>query len=690
MGEQIALDPFKSVIESSEVRNGPGMWAVHTTRAELYGRLWCVLEIVVAAGENVKINAALSGLYAAQISDVRKLLGVKPRTQNAKCSVTQDEEMIRGVVADKFGSQGGFDFLDAFIFKFRTSILNDMRSKIDEIVDQLKSYVTSVSAEEFKKRYDGLWMKPGDMDKLQSEIKLLQTNASDGKQVPIGIDLGNSYTKIAKSKSDLAADIWEGAIIEDVGGEYSFDSVVSFCEVEDSNGKTVPCAIGSAAKTAYPRHLDVTVLSTKRLIGCKFQDPAVQDDIKKYFYKVGAGPGDVPMAIINFQGEEKKYYPEEIASMCLVYAKETAETNMGTRVRDAVITVPASFTSEQRQNTKEAAALAGLNVLELLDDAMAIAIGYGFTKNEEPPQNVLICDFGGGRTDFTIFRCDKGNVALKANVSLRLGGLDLEDRLFQSLCDEFQENSGLDLRGNGRAEGRLRNQAERVKRMLSAVTQAEVDLDSIFCGEDFCTMVTRARFEEVNADYYKKMQDGLAKCFDDSGLRKEDVDKVAMVGGVARMPKVQAIVQDFFEGEAKLADAPKVGDKPCIVDNIASLGAAQRAATLVASKSASKARVESGAFGADLTKDIPQDEMRAALLRRELELMEVYFEVKNDLDVREDPAAMKKMFVASAQFERCKLNIMQARALALRDEQISEIDIFQRLEKLGTANTISA
>merc|ERR1711907_678361 len=231
----------------------------------------------------------------------------------------------------------------------------------------------------------------------------------------------------------------------------------------------------------------------KRLIGRKFADSVVQSDIKLWPFKVISGSGDKPMIVVNFNGEEKKFHPEEISSMILIKMKETAEAYLGTKVNDAVVTVPAYFNDSQRQATKDAGQICGLNVLRIINEPTAAAIAYGLDKKGAGERNVLIFDMGDG-----IFE-------VKATAGdTHLGGEDFDNRIVDFCIQDFKrKNRGKDLSGNQRALRRLRTQCERAKRTLSSSTQATVEIDSLFEGIDFSCTLSRARFEELNMDYFR-------------------------------------------------------------------------------------------------------------------------------------------------------------------------------------------
>merc|ERR1719502_2531548 len=299
------------------------------------------------------------------------------------------------------------------------------------------------------------------------------------------------------------------------------------------------------------RNPENTVFDAKRLIGRKFQDPIVQSDIKLWPFKVVAGSGDKPMIQVNFQGEDKKFHPEEISSMILTKMKETAEAYLGTKVNDAVVTVPAYFNDSQRQATKDAGQICGLNVLRIINEPTAAAIAYGLDKKGSGERNVLIYDTGGGTFDVSLLTIEEGIFEVKATAGdTHFGGEDFDNRIVDFCLQDFKRrNRGKDLSGNNRSMRRLRTQIERAKRTLSSSTQATIEIDNLFDGIDYVCSLSRARFEELNMDYFRNSMGPVEKCMRDSGIDKRSVHEVVLVGGSTRIPKVQSMIQEFFNGK---------------------------------------------------------------------------------------------------------------------------------------------
>merc|ERR1711966_77728 len=275
--------------------------------------------------------------------------------------------------------------------------------------------------------------------------------------------------------------VWKNDGVEIIANDQGNRTTPSYVAFTDSER-----LIGDAAKNQVARNPENTVFDAKRLIGRKFADPIVQADIKLWPFKCEAGTGDKPMIVVDSAGEEKKFHPEEVSSMILTKMKETAEAYLGTKVNDAVVTVPAYFNDSQRQATKDAGVIAGLNVLRIINEPTAAAIAYGLDKKGSGERNILIFDLGGGTFDVTLLTIDDGIFEVKSTAGdTHLGGEDFDNRIVSHFVQEFKRKNKKDITGNARALRRIRTACERAKRTLSSTAQTSIEIDSLYEGVDF-------------------------------------------------------------------------------------------------------------------------------------------------------------------------------------------------------------
>ncbi|TKY71898.1 Heat shock 70 kDa protein [Spatholobus suberectus] len=351
----------------------------------------------------------------------------------------------------------------------------------------------------------------------------------------IGIDLGTAYSCVA---------VWQNNRVEVIPNDQGSRTTPSYVAFTDTQR-----LLGDAAMNQRSMNPHSTVFDAKRLIGRRFSDQSVQQDMKLWPFKVVPGTRDKPMIAVTYKGEETHLAAEEISSMVLFKMKEVAEAYLGDAVKDAVITVPAYFTNSQRQATKDAGKIVGLNVMRIINEPTAAAIAYGLDKKgwREGEQNVLVFDLGGGTFDVSLVTIDEGMFRVKATVGdTHLGGVDFDNNLVNHLVNVFKEKHMKDISGNAKALGRLRSACERAKRTLSSTSQTTIELDCLYEGVDLYATVTRALFEELNKDLFVKCMETVEKCLVEARVDKIQVHEIVLVGGSTRIPKVQQLLKDMF------------------------------------------------------------------------------------------------------------------------------------------------
>jgi heat shock protein 1/8 len=362
------------------------------------------------------------------------------------------------------------------------------------------------------------------------------------KKFAIGIDLGTTYSCVG---------IWQNDRVEIIANEQGNRTTPSYVAFTDSER-----LIGDAAKSQAAANPKNTVFDAKRLIGRKFSDSTVKTDMSHWPFTVRAGAADKPQIEVEFKGERTTFQPEEISAMVLTKMKQTAEMFLGGEVKDAVITVPAYFNDSQRQATKDAGVIAGLNVLRIINEPTAAALAYGLDKKKAGEQNVIIFDCGGGTHDVSLITIDDGVFEVKATAGdTHLGGEDFDSAMVDWCVQEFErKNRGVTVKDNARALRRLRTACERAKRTLSTSTQANIEIDALADGVDFNIIITRAKFESLCDSAFRRTIAPLDQVLRDAKMSKNEIHEIVMVGGSTRIPKIRELVSQYFNGK-KLNDS---------------------------------------------------------------------------------------------------------------------------------------
>lgn len=352
----------------------------------------------------------------------------------------------------------------------------------------------------------------------------------------IGIDLGTTYSCVG---------IWQNDKVEIIAndqGNRTTPSWVAFNSEEK--------LVGEAAKSQYTSNPENTVFDVKRIMGYKFDNLQVQREMKKMPYKIVSGPNNIPQIKVTYKDEPKDFTPQEISSFILEKMKTIAEAYLGKEVKNAVITVPAYFNDAQRQATKDAGLICGLNVLRIINEPTAAAIAYGLDNKSDKERNVIIYDVGGGTLDVTLLTIDDGIFEVKATSGdTHLGGEDFDANLVRYFADEFKRKNKLDLLESKKSIAKLKKECERVKRSLSSATQAHLEIDSLYDGIDFNTTLTRAKFEQLNIQLFQKCLKSVEQVLIDSKISKGEIDEIVLVGGTTRIPKMQEQLSSFFGGK---------------------------------------------------------------------------------------------------------------------------------------------
>jgi len=353
----------------------------------------------------------------------------------------------------------------------------------------------------------------------------------------VGIDLGTTYSCVGVYKNGGVE------ILSNDIGERTTPSYVGFNDDER--------LVGMSAKKAGSRNPKNTVFDAKRLIGRKFNDPVVQKDMEHWPFKVTEGSQGRPVISVTFKGERKEFFAEEISAMVLQKMKQTAEASLGRKVGKAVITVPAYFNDAQRQATKDAGHIAGLEVLRIINEPTAAAIAYGLDNAEETEEkNVLIFDLGGGTFDVSLLTIDEGIFQVLATAGdTHLGGEDFDNRLVEFCIQDFKKKNKLDIRESARAMRRLRTACEQAKRSLSGAMRVTIEVDTLYEGIDYHVVISRPKFEKLCEADFQRCMAPVSRVLQDAKMSKNDVHEVVLVGGSTRIPKIQDLLSKFFNGK---------------------------------------------------------------------------------------------------------------------------------------------
>lgn len=352
----------------------------------------------------------------------------------------------------------------------------------------------------------------------------------------IGIDLGTTYSCVG---------VWQNDKVEIIANDQGNRTTPSWVAFNSSEK-----LVGEAAKNQVNLNATNTIYDVKRLMGHKFSDPLVQREIKEFPYKVVNGGNDMPQIQVMYKDETRKFSPQEVSALIIEKMKSIAEAYLGKEVKNAVITVPAYFNDSQRQATKDAGAICGLNVLRIINEPTAAAIAYGLDNKSDDERNVIIFDVGGGTLDVTLLTIDEGVFEVKATSgNSRLGGEDFDNNMVRFFMEEFKRKHKKDLTDSMKSRMKLKRECERAKRTLSSSSQAFIEIDSLFEGIDFNSTISRAKFEQINVELFQKCMKSVEQVLIDSGISKSQVDEIVLVGGTTRIPKLQQLLSDFFGGK---------------------------------------------------------------------------------------------------------------------------------------------
>ncbi|ANB12463.1 Hsp70 family ATPase KAR2 [Sugiyamaella lignohabitans] len=369
---------------------------------------------------------------------------------------------------------------------------------------------------------------------LTSSVFAENSSDVDNYGTVIGIDLGTTYSCVGVMKNGKVE------ILANDQGLRITPSYVAFTDEER--------LVGDAAKNQASANTANTIFDIKRLIGLKYSDQTVQRDIKHFPYKVINKDGK-PAVKVTYGGEEKTFSPEEVSAMVLGKMKEIAEDYLGKKVTHAVVTVPAYFNDAQRQATKDAGTIAGLTILRIVNEPTAAAIAYGLDRTDGERQ-IIVYDLGGGTFDVSLLSIESGVFEVLATAGdTHLGGEDFDQKVIQHFTKVFNKKHDVDMSKNPKAVSKLKREVEKAKRLLSSQMSARIEIEALHDGIDFSETLTRAKFEELNIDLFRKTLKPVEQVLKDAGVKKSEIDDIVLVGGSTRIPKIQSMLEDFFNGK---------------------------------------------------------------------------------------------------------------------------------------------
>ncbi|XP_031372938.1 heat shock cognate 70 kDa protein-like [Punica granatum] len=454
---------------------------------------------------------------------------VERMVRNAERYRVDDDEYKRKVVAR--------NALETYAYRMKSAIEDNMYHP------ELPPTVRRTSVNAICRAIEWLEMNQlTEVDEIEQKMKELERIIETMRVMGpvVGVDFGTSYSSVGVWHNDHVE------IIADEQGERRIPSYVAFTGTR--------CLVGDAAKRQGTINPIITVFGPELLLGRRFSHTSAQSQRKLWPFKVVTGPSGRQLIAVNYKGEEKHLHPEEISSMILAGIRDIAGAHTGSTVNNTVIAVPASFDRSQRIAARDAARIAGFNVMRIINGSVAAAIAYGYSLHRKGtdlgPNNVLVFDLGGNTLDVSVLTIEEGVVEVKATKGENhLGGDDIDNRMVDHFVREFESKHNKNIRGNIKALRRLRNACESAKRTLSLASRATVLIDFLYEGVDFFSTITRAKFEELNMELFMKCMDVVEKCLNDAEVNKSSIDDVVLVGGSSRIPRMQQLLQEYFDGK---------------------------------------------------------------------------------------------------------------------------------------------